>query len=301
MKLRPLAALIGAAACWGIATVISKRAVEELSPLSLLAVQLAVSCLVLVVLLRLRGIPLRDRAASPVLVWLGVLNPGIAYLLSLVGLMSIDASLSVVLWATEPLLIVILAGLVLGERLGPGVIVAILGALAGLGLLLYEPTAAGAVPGIALTIAGVGCCAVYTVAARRWLGTADGTAPVVLGQQAAALGFVVVALVVASAAGSALGAVPLHVSAAGWLSAGLSGVLYYAAAYWLYLSALRTLPATIAASSFFLIPIFGVATAWVVRDERLSGLQWLGAAIVLVAVLTILRRAAGAPQPAPAA
>lgn len=37
--------------------------------------------------------------------WLGVLNPGLAYLLGLIGRSQISASLSVLLWAVEPVAI----------------------------------------------------------------------------------------------------------------------------------------------------------------------------------------------------
>src|SRR4029078_2212709 len=40
---RDLAALVGAAACWGVGTVISKAALEEVPPLTLLPIQLAAS------------------------------------------------------------------------------------------------------------------------------------------------------------------------------------------------------------------------------------------------------------------
>ena len=40
-------ALILAAACWGIGTVVSKRAIDEIPPLTLLPIQLAVSLAVL--------------------------------------------------------------------------------------------------------------------------------------------------------------------------------------------------------------------------------------------------------------
>jgi probable blue pigment (indigoidine) exporter len=97
--------LILAAASWGTATAVSKRAVAEIPPLTLLTIQLAASVAVLAILMRWRGVPLRDPTASPILGRLGVLNPGIAYSLSLVGLVHISASLSVLLWAAEPLMI----------------------------------------------------------------------------------------------------------------------------------------------------------------------------------------------------
>ena len=44
--------LILAAAAWGLGTVISKRAVSEIPPLTLLPIQLAASVLVLAILMR---------------------------------------------------------------------------------------------------------------------------------------------------------------------------------------------------------------------------------------------------------
>jgi drug/metabolite transporter (DMT)-like permease len=284
-------ALTLAAASWGFGTVISKRAVAEIPPLTLLPIQLAVSLLALAVLMRLRGVPLRDRTAAPILGRLGLLNPGLAYALSLLGLVYITASLSVMLWAMEPLLILVLASLVLGERIGPPLVVLSLVAVGGLALVIYEPDGSGSLFGVALTLAGVVCCAVYTIVARRWLGTADATAPVVASQQAHALGL---ALVVVAGLWVLGGAVwPGGVSPAGWLSAVVSGVLYYGVAYWLYLSALRDVPASFAAASFYLIPLFGVAGGFLFLGERLDPLQWIGAAIVLVAVFAILRRVEG--------
>jgi drug/metabolite transporter (DMT)-like permease len=79
-------------------------------------------------------------------------------------------------------------------------------------------------------------------------------------------------------------------------------VIYYGLAYWFYLSALRHVPASFASASFYLIPVFGVAGGFVLLGERLGPSQWLGAAIVFVAVYAILRRLRGQePDPEPAA
>lgn len=286
---RTLLDLTLAAACWGIGTVISKRAVAEIPPLSLLLIQLAVSLVVLASLMRWRGLAFRDRSASPVLGRLGVLNPGLAYALSLLGLVHITASLSVLLWVMEPLLILFLAGWLLRERIGVAVVVLSLVAVAGMLLVIYEPGSTGNPVGVLLTLAGVGCCAVYTVATRRWLATADSTAQVVAAQQAHALAFAVVLVGAAWLLGGAV--LPAaSISAAAIASAIVSGVLYYALAYWLYLSALRHVPASFAAVSFYLIPIFGVAGGVLLLGERLDATQWLGAATVLGAIYLIFRR-----------
>jgi drug/metabolite transporter (DMT)-like permease len=274
-----------AAACWGIGTVVSKRAVAEIPPLALLPIQLTASLAVLAVLMRRRGMRLRGASGAPLLGRLGILNPGLAYALSLLGLVSISASLSVLIWAFEPLMIMALAALVLRERIGPAVIILSLVAIGGIVVVLYSPTSGGQWPGVALTIAGVGCCAIYTVVARRLIGTSDSTAQVVAAQQAYALMF---ALVLVVAGSIVLGAPRLGAATpAAWLSAVGSGILYYAAAYWFYLNGLRGVPASLAAVSFFLIPIFGLAGSFVFLGERLGIGQWVGVAVVLAAVVAI--------------
>jgi drug/metabolite transporter (DMT)-like permease len=83
------------------------------------------------------------------------------------------------------------------------------------------------------------------------------------------------------------------VSPAGWASAIGSGVLYYGLAYWLYLFGLRRVPASVAASSFYLIPLFGVLGGSVFLGERFEPMQWVGVLIVLVAIAAILWRGIG--------
>jgi drug/metabolite transporter (DMT)-like permease len=267
---RDIAALVLAAACWGLGTVISKAALGEFPPATLLAVQLASSLAVLTLLMRRQGIPLRG-GGPPLLGRLGLLNPGVAYALGLLGLTTITASVSVLLWALEPLLILLLAVAFLRERITPRLILLSAVAITGIVLVVYEPTGmSGQAVGVALTVAGIACCAAYTVVTRRFLPGAQETSQVVLSQQA--YGF-------------------------GLASAVLSGVLYYAGAYWLYLGALRRVPASLAAASFYLIPIVGVAGGALVLDERLGAVQWIGAVLVLIAVTAILTRSSSAAAP----
>jgi len=284
---RAYLALIAASAAWGIGTVISKRAVEEIPPLALLPIQLASSLAVMTVLLAANRLPFRDPTAPAALERLGVLNPGLSYALGLLGLVSITASLAVLIWALEPLLILLMAGWFLRERLGVALIALSLVAAAGVGLVVYDPASTGSLLGVALTFAGVVCCAIYTTAARRWLVHATETASVVAAQQAYALGFALVLAAIAWAVGGAVW--PASPSAIGLASAAVSGVLYYGLAYWMYLWALRRMPASIAAASFYLIPVFGLVASFAVLGERLTTLQSIGAGVVLVAVLGIAR------------
>jgi drug/metabolite transporter (DMT)-like permease len=283
---RDLTSLVLAAACWGIGTVVSKRALAEVPPLTLLAIQLAVSVGVLAVFLRGRR-PMASTGSPPLLARLGLLNPGLAYALSLLGLVTISASLSVLLWALEPLLIVVLAGWLLNERITRRLALLTIIAVAGMVVVVYDPTSAGALGGVALTLAGIGCCAVYSTITRRWLPDAESTGDVVLAQQAYALAFALVLVVGLAVIGGDIA--PRSPTAAGLASAIGSGLLYYAAAYWFYLAALKNLPASRAVLSFYLIPIFGVAASFVALGERLGPQQWVGAAIVIGTVVASAR------------
>jgi drug/metabolite transporter (DMT)-like permease len=270
-------ALTAAAASWGIATVIAKRAVAEIPPIKLLPIQLVSSLALLAPVLALRR---HDLAWSPDLRRLGalgVLNPGIAYAFSMLGLAQIAASLSVLLWATEPLLILLLAWWILGERISRRLIAAAALAMLGVLLVVFESGRTGRPLGIVLTLAGVGACAVYTVTARKWI-TSESSIQVVTLQQGAALAF---ALLLLGAMSSSTGSGISNVSATAWISAIVSGLLYYGAAFWLYLTGLRHVPAAWAGLFINLIPVFGVAAGIRFLDERLSPRQWLGAALIL--------------------
>jgi len=296
---RDLAALILAATCWGVGTVISKAALAEVSPFTLLPIQLAASLAILAILMRRRGISFRTEG-SPLLGRLGLLNPGLAYALGLIGLTSITASLYVLLWALEPLMILVLAAWFLHERITPAFIVLSLIAVAGMVVIVYDPssTSSGELIGVALTVAGIVCCAVYSVVARLWIPDAKETSQVILSQQAHALVLAIGLVVVVGLAGGQV--VPTALTPLGLASAVGSGALYYAGAYWFYLGALRHVPASYAALSFYLIPIVGVAAGALLLGERLDPRQWVGALIVLLAILTILRQSSAQPVSAPA-
>lgn len=282
---RPAAwSLVAAALCWGTATAISKRAVDEIAPTTLLPIELAISVAVLAVAAAATGdasLPQHHRAE---LAWLGVLNPGVSYALSLAGLARITASASALLWATEPILILALAWIVLRHRPRPPVVACAAVASSGVFLVVAQPGVGLSAAGVALTLAGVGACAVYTVLSSRYLGDAPALGVVIL-QQSAALVFAALLAVGAALAGH--GGSLSDVSAGGWLSALAAGALYYGVAFWFYLHGLRTCSPGVAGLFINLVPVFGVASAAVLLDERFTSRQWLGAAIAVTAVAAV--------------
>lgn len=272
--------IVVATACWGGGTVLSKQVLDRgVAPLTLLAIELAASSLLLGLGALMLGARLTCSPTLARLALLGVLNPGLAYALGLLGLVTITASLSVLLWATEPVLIMLLAVLLLRERIAAATVMAVAVALIGVALVLYRPGASGDALGISLTVGAVSACALYAVLTRRLL-LDDSTVEVVLAQQLAALGFAAILV----AATSTLGITNLGLPGdfGTWALAAASGMLYYGLAFWFFIGGLRGVPASVAGSYFPLIPVFGVVAGYFVGD-RLSDRQWLGAVIIVVA------------------
>lgn len=291
-----VAALVAAAACWGTGTVVSKQVVDDIAPLTLLPVQLVASCAFLLVIALARREPFAWTPPVRRLAALGVLNPGIAYALGLIGLTTITASMSVLMWALEPVVIMLLAALMLREHIPPALAAAVAVAIAGVLLVVYQPGATGDSVGITLTLVSIGFCALYSVLTRRLL-LDDSSLNVVLAQQAAALVFAVAlatAVEVAGGPGWDLGG---H-GAGDWLSAAASGILYYGAGFWFFVTGLRRVPASVAGSFLPLIPVFGLAAGYV-AGERLEPRQWAGAVVIVAATaaIAVRQRTAAAVEP----
>jgi drug/metabolite transporter (DMT)-like permease len=279
--------LVAATACWGTGTVVTKQVLGSVQPLTLLPLQLGASCLFLLTAVLISNTRLAWSPQMTRLTVLGILNPGVAYALGLLGLASITASTSVLLWAAEPVLILLLAAAVLREHVPLALAAAVAVAVLGVVLVVYQPGATGDAVGVALTVAAVGACALYTVLTRRLL-IDDASLPVVLVQQAAALGFAVALAVIVLGAGGQ-GWSTATMTPLAWVGAAASGILYYGAAFWFFLAGLRQVPASVAGAFLPLIPVFGVAVAYL-TGERLDPRQWLGAALVVGATVVVTTR-----------
>jgi len=284
---RAVAALIAAAASWGIGTVVTKQVVDDVAPLTLLPLQLTASCAFLLVVVLVRREPLTCSPSVRRLSALGVLNPGVAYALGLIGLTTITASMSVLLWALEPVGIMLLAALVLREHIPPALAALVGVAVAGVLLVVYQPGATGQAIGITLTLVSIGCCALYTVLTRRLM-LDDSSLNVVLAQQGAALVFAIsLATLVGLAGGTGWDLAGLGVESL--LGAAASGVLYYGLGFLMFLTGLRTVAASYAGAFLPLIPVFGVAAGYLV-GERLEPRQWVGALVIVAATAVIAWR-----------
>ncbi len=279
--------LVAACAFWAAGTIVSKALLTSVPPVMFLIVQLAPSAVVLCAMAFFRRPRLPRGPMLLAVLLLGALNPGLSYTFSMLGLVSTQANVATLLWAGEPIMIIVLAAAFLGERLSP-VLLALAFAAAigvffasGVGNAFEAPMA-----GIALILLGVACCAVYTVLSRMIVETYDPLAIVAL-QQAAGLAW---ALTIWPLELKTSPSVALSALSIAEISGGIvSGLMYYAAAFWFYLKALGQMPASRAGLFFNLIPVFGIVLAAILLGERLSAMQWFGALLILVSITTIQR------------
>ncbi|GAB4159260.1 MAG: DMT family transporter [Cyanobacteria bacterium J069] len=283
-------ALLASVACWGMSTSLSKGVLDYLPPLTLLTVQLLGSAGFLWGLLWAQG----EARSQTVWNWqtlrfglTGLLEPGLAYSLGIVGLTLTTASNASLISATEPVLIVLLSGVVLRERVPRSLLLWTGLAIAGVSLIVgIEGIAQGdrSIWGDGLILLGSAAAALYVVLTKRFM-AALAPLPLAALQQSAGLLWAIALWSLWEMAGNAT---PMsQVEWGTWAIALLSGVINYAVPVWLYLLALNQMRASITAIFLTLIPVFGIGSAFLFLDERLGAMQWIGAAVIVAAVIRV--------------
>jgi len=282
--------ITASAGCWGLGTVMSKSVLATVPPLSVLTVQLATSIVVLWLLAVLQGHVARLQQYSW-LTWFrlgvpGVFEPGLSYGFGLIGLSLSSASEAALISATEPVFVLGLAWLMLRELISLRLLM--LSALAMIGVMLTVSSEAAsdsqALLGNLWILIGTFCAAFYVILSHRAVANHP---PLILSalQQTIGLGCVVLFSWVFGVEFQFSPTIPMQI----WLMAALSGIVQYALAFWLYLSAIRLLPVSIAAQFLSLTPVFGVGGAYLFLGERLTFAQGMGMAITIAAVSQISR------------
>jgi drug/metabolite transporter (DMT)-like permease len=263
---------------WSSAFVAIRVALRDLDPRQLTVARLVVASAALAAIAPLLGVgrPARDDLARIVLA--GATGMTGYQLLLNTGEVRVPAGTASLLVATFPVLTAVLAGLVLGERLTAGQWAGVAVAFTGAALIaLTERDGLGISPSALLVLGAAVCLAAFTVLQKPLLARSSPVAATSHATWAATL------LTLPLAGG--LPAAFDRVSAAGiaallWLGVGASAVGFVTWAL-----ALRSLPASVAASSLYLGPPLTVLVAWGLLGERPVALALTGGALCLLGVL----------------
>lgn len=277
-------AMIGSAGCWGSATVMSRDLLDHMSPPGLLVIQLSASVAVLVLFVALReAATARFNSALRWAALPGILEPGLAYTVGLIGLGLTTASNSSIISSVEPVFIVFLSWLLFRERPSKRLALCMVGTIAGLLLVVYQPGvsifASSQLVGDMLVCLATLFAAGYVVLSAR-AARSFPTATLAGAQQALGLLLAIIVYVIALAFGL-FGAVFERVDGSILLYAGITGIIQYALAFSLYLVGLRYIRAGVAGLYLTLTPVFGIAGAYFWLGEEPTILMLFGTAIII--------------------
>lgn len=276
---------------WGLSTALTKIVLEQLTPVDLFGIEVLVSAVPLALLALIRGA--RPGRPSPVLLLLGVLEPGLTYLFFDLGVGRTAASHAALLLALDAPATLVLAVAFLSERVDPPLVASL--ALGVTGTVLVTWRAGGgdaSLTGDVLVIGSALTGAAFGVLARRAAPNRDlvvMTAVQMLGALSVAVPVFVVSFVRrASSIGTADGA---HLTLA--VAVGLLGGVI---PFLLFNRAIARVPATQASLVLVLIPVVGAGASVLFLAERISGLAVAGGVLALAgAAMAALRADDGPP------
>lgn len=208
---------------------------------------------------------------------LGALNVGVFFALIYLVAQLLPTSLASTVMATSPVVMMLLAWLLAGERLRAVPLVGAGVGLAGVVLLLATDAAAVDPLGVAASVAAMLLSSLGYVLAKRWK---DGTEVLaVTAWQLIAGGIMLVpAALLAEGAPPALGVVEIAAFA-------YVGLIATALAFVAWFSGLARLPAGTVGLIGLLNPVTGVMLGVVIAGEVLGAWQLAGLALVLVGIL----------------
>jgi drug/metabolite transporter (DMT)-like permease len=285
-----LALLVALATLWGGSYTFIKLGVATIAPITLIAARTAIAGLLLLAIMRWRGVKMpRDGATWRRFLLQACLNSVIPWTLLAWGERAVDAGLATILNSASPIFTFLLtAAVTRHEAASPRKLFGVVAGMAGICLIVgigaLDAVGGGLVAELAIVAAAIcyACAAIF----GRGFGGLDPMAPAA-GSLLAGAAFLIPASLVMERPWTMA---PSAVSVLALL--GLA-VVSTALAFVIYFRLIQTLGSVgTTAQAYLRVPI-GVAIGVAVLDERLSSTAWIGLACVVagVAAMTIPARA----------
>ncbi len=209
---------------------------------------------------------------------LGTLNIGAFFALLFVAAYRLPGGMAATIGALQPFLVAGLSAGLLGERLAPRTAVAATAGVAGVSLLVLRADARLDAAGVAAALGGAVAMAAGVVLSKRWTSPAPLLATT--GWQLVAGGLVLLPVTLAVE-----GPPPPALSAANVAGYAYLVVVGSALAYALWFRGIRALSPTKVTFLGLLSPVVATALGWLVLGQGLTGVQVLGAVVVLGALV----------------
>jgi len=289
MTMRPAdgARLVALAIIWSLSFVFLRVVVPAIGPLWMATVRLLVGGVALCAWLALMRMPLDLRTQWRAYLVVGIVNSALPFVLFGYAALHLPASYLVILNATVPLFVAVLAVVALRERLTPAKVFASIAGLAGVALVTGTvPVEADAAFPLAVGAGLVAslCYAIAAVGLKRYGGTLAPAGIAAWSQMFAAVAILPFAIP-SPIAGPVDAKVVLSMAALALLCSGI--------AYLLYFRLIRDIGPARTSTVTFLMPAFGMLWgAWFLGESITLGMV-AGAALIVAGTATVLRQRSG--------
>lgn len=284
MDLRAVAMGVGFAFIWASAFTATRVVVVAFPPLTALVLRFAISGAIGIMIARAMGQTMQlTRAEWRALVIFGICQNALYLGLNWVAMQWVEASAASIIASTMPLLVALLGWMAFRERLRPLAVAGLVTGFAGVAIIMGVRLEHGLnIPGAILCVLGAIALAVATLAVR---GTTGGRNL-----------FMIVALQML--VGAAV-LVPFAVALEWGAPVTLNGPVIAGIAYsvlapgllatWIWMLLVQRVGAVRAATYHFLSPLFGVAMAAALLNERFGWSDVIGACVVAAGILMVQR------------
>ena len=291
--MRIYAAFLGCCLIWGSTFLAIRLGNEATAPVWGAAIRLTLAATLLFAITRAFRMSLPRGAALRGAALYGFFNFGVNFSLLYIGEQTVPSGIAAVLFATVPLSTALLAATLGVERLVVRKLVAALVAIAGVAVI-FAGEIGSAVPlaGLLTVLGGATAAALSGVLLKQ----APKQAAIPANAVGAAVG-AVVCLLVSAALGEAR---TLPATPGGWLPLLYLVVAGSLGAFVLFAWLIARWSVTNASLVSVIVPIIAIILGAIVKAEAPAPLTYVGAAIVITAVLVALRAPHRAPEPAAA-
>lgn len=269
--------------CWGVGMTLAKLALSEISATTLLVIQLLSSVLFLYIVCYLKERKLPLSLSSLKQGKAGIFEPALAYMVGTLGLSLTTATNASLIGSTEVILTILFAALILGEKLTLTKL--LLSVISFLGIFLLterelQNAMQSSLIGDLLVLLGTVFAVGYALLSKAQV-TKINPLELTASQQLVGLIVTVTCLGMLSIVSPNYEINATGIEFQFWLLAILSGIMQYALAFLLYITALQNVPVSHAAFYVALIPIFGVSSAILLLGEHPSPIQWIGVVLIV--------------------
>lgn len=271
-----------AALFWGLSFVATKAALAAFPPMALLFLRFAGGSAFFALFLARQGVPRISLRLHLRILLTSLFLPGAYFVCETYGIQATSASKASLIVATIPITVLAGSALFLGERPRPWGYLGVLLSLIGVSLLVLGGREAGALGGLALgdllMFGAVAAATGYMILARE------------IGRELSSLVFTAMQMfygLIFFAPFFLVRAGEVQWSAVGfWPWASLAGLTCFATvgAFIAYNYALSKVPASHAALFINAVPAVTAVAAWLLLGERLTSIQIMGGAIVVLSV-----------------